>query len=69
MEFSPEIGFWSPFIFWFCMANATLSILFTIVVIIGGISDLKFLYRGLKEEFVDETDDGRVQTQKEISNS
>ncbi|HRJ72170.1 MAG TPA: hypothetical protein PLS03_08085 [Terrimicrobiaceae bacterium] len=61
MEFAPELGFWSPFIFWFCLVNAVLSILFTLVVIVGGISDLKYLFRALKEETVDEADDGRVQ--------
>ncbi|MFZ4778226.1 MAG: hypothetical protein ACOYM3_22875 [Terrimicrobiaceae bacterium] len=62
MQFSPELGFWSPFIFWFCLVNAILSILFTLVVIVGGIYDLKFLFRALREETVDETDDGRVPT-------
>jgi len=60
IEFSDKIGFWSPFIFWFCLVNAVLSILFTFVVIVGGISDLKYLFRALKEERTDETDDGRV---------
>ena len=60
MEFSPEIGFWSPFIFWFCLVNAVLSILFTLVVIVGGISDLRFLLHSLTSEIPDETDDGRV---------
>jgi hypothetical protein len=60
MEFSPEIGFWSPFIFWFCLGNAILSILFTFVVIVGGAFDLRFLLNSLKNETPDATDDGRV---------
>lgn len=61
MQFDPALGFWSPAIFWFCLINAILSMLFTVVVIVGGISDLKFLFKSLKEERIDETDDGRVQ--------
>ncbi len=64
MHFSPELGFWSPFIFWFCLVNAIISILFTLVVVVGGIYDLKFLFRALREENIDETDDGRVSTSK-----
>lgn len=60
MQFDPALGFWSPFIFWYCVSNAIISIAFTFVVIAGGFSDLKFLLRALKEETVDETDDGRV---------
>ncbi len=60
IHFSSEIGFWSPFIFWFVLINAIGCILFTLVVIVGGISDLRFLFRALQEEAIDETDDGRV---------
>ncbi|MFV0416435.1 MAG: hypothetical protein ACK5NG_08735 [Chthoniobacterales bacterium] len=62
IEFSPEIGFWSPAIFWYCVVTTILCALFTVVVIIGGLFDLKFLWHALKEEVVDESDDGRVQT-------
>ncbi len=61
MDFSPELGFWSPFVFWYCVVNAIASVGFTLVVIIGGFHDLKFLFRALREETVDETDDGRAQ--------
>jgi hypothetical protein len=60
MQFSPELGFWSPFIFWYCAINAIASVLFTLVVIVGGFYDLKYLFRALKEETIDETDDGRA---------
>ena len=33
---------------------------FTVVVTIGGIYDLIYLFRELNEEVLDETDDGRV---------
>lgn len=58
--FSPEIGFWSAFVFWFAVANTVATTLFTIVVIIGGAFDLRYLFRALESERVDETDDGRV---------
>lgn len=32
----------------------------TVVVTVGGIKDLKFLFKTLKEQSIDETDDGRV---------
>jgi len=61
MEFAPELGAWSPAIFWYCAINAFLSFGFTLVVIVGGFYDLKFLFRALKAERTDDTDDGRVQ--------
>ena len=57
---SPSLGFWSPLIFWFVAINAVLTGLFTLVVIVGGVFDLHFLFKALNEESVDETDDGRV---------
>jgi hypothetical protein len=60
MTFSPDIGLWSPFMFWFIVVNIIATTLFTVVVIIGGFSDLRFLLRALREETPDETDDGRV---------
>ena len=53
-------GFWSVFVFWFVTISVIGTIGFTIVVIIGGLADLKYLFRALAEEQVDETDDGRV---------
>ena len=38
----------------------TVSIVGTIIVLIGGIFDLKFFLKSLNEDVVDETDDGRV---------
>lgn len=60
IQFSEEIGFWSKFIFWYISINIVVTFLFTFVIIIGGLSDLRFLFKSLKEETVDETDDGRV---------
>ena len=60
IEFSEEIGFWSKFTFWYAFINAIVCACFTLVVIVGGIFDLKFLFAALKSEEVDETDDGRV---------
>lgn len=60
ITFSPEIGFWSPFVFWFVLINSVVCGLFAIVVIIGGFGDLRYLFRELRNAEVDETDDGRV---------
>lgn len=57
---SPDLSFWSPVIFWFVAVNAVLTGLFTLVVIVGGFFDLRFLFRALNTGEVDETDDGRV---------
>jgi len=60
IQFSEEIGFWSKFVFWYVAVNAVVCVIFTVVVIVGGLFDLRFLFKALKEEVVDETDDGRV---------
>ena len=36
------------------------SVIITIVTTIGGIFDLRYLFRSLKDEQVDDTDDGRI---------
>jgi hypothetical protein len=56
-------GFWSIFVFWFVVISVVATIGFTVVVIIGGFSDLRYLFRALDEQQVDETDDGRVVAQ------
>lgn len=60
IEFSENIKFWSAFTFWFVAVNIVVTIGFTVVVIIGGVFDLKFLFKSLKEQTMDESDDGRV---------
>jgi hypothetical protein len=60
IEFSESIKFWSAFTFWFVTINIFITVGFIVVVIIGGFFDLKFLFKALKEDTVDETDDGRV---------
>ena len=59
-RFSQDVGPWSPIIFWFVTINAFLTLGFILVVIVGGLSDLRFLLRALREEAEDSTDDGRV---------
>ena len=46
--------------FWFIVVNVIATTAFTIVVIVGGFFDLRFLIKSLREETPDETDDGRV---------
>ena len=41
--------------------NAYACLAFSLVVIVGGIYDLKFLLSALKVEEIDESDDGRVE--------
>ena len=60
IQFSPELGWWSKAIFWYVAINIVLCLGFTVVIIIGGIGDLRFLLKSMDEEKVDETDDGRV---------
>ena len=67
IEFSDKIGFWSPLVFWFVFINVFTCLAFTILVIFGGCFDLSFLFRALREEEVDEADDGRVQESRPTS--
>ncbi len=60
IQFSEQIGFWSRFIFWFVLLSTFVSMAFVIVVTIGGLSDLRFLLRAIREEPRDFTDDGRI---------
>lgn len=49
IEFSESVGFWSKFVFWFAAINVIVTLGFTVVVIIGGLFDLKYLFAALKE--------------------
>ena len=60
IQFSEQIGFWSKFIFWYVFINGFSCMVFTIVIIVGGFYDLRYLFRSLREEGIDEQDDGRV---------
>ena len=60
IEFAQELQPMTGIIYWFVVINAFACLAFTLVVIVGGILDLKFLFTALKEESVDESDDGRV---------
>lgn len=60
IEFAPDLQPISGIIYWFLVINALASLAFTMVVIVGGIYDLKFLLSALKAEKIDESDDGRV---------
>lgn len=55
-----SLGFWSGFVYWFAVINVVMTVAFTLVVIVGGIFDLQYLFRALREEAPDTTDDGRV---------
>lgn len=61
IQFSEQLGPWSPAVFWFVTINAFLTLGFIGVVIVGGLFDLRFLLAALRSEAVDPTDDGRVE--------
>lgn len=63
MGYFQSIEFWSAFMYWFIGINVVVTFLFTIVVIIGGIFDLKFLLKALRTSEVDNQDDGTVRSQ------
>ena len=65
IEFSTELGFWSKFTFWYVWINAFMTAGFLVLVIFGGLFDLRFLFRSLRAERADESDDGRV-TQQDV---
>ena len=44
----------------FLIVLTAFNIILTVVTTVGGVFDLKFLFKKLKEEVLDETDDGRV---------
>jgi hypothetical protein len=57
IHFSEQVGFWSKFVFWFALVNTVATLAFTIVVIIGGFYDLRYLFHALRspdEESQDE---------------
>jgi len=56
MEYKTMLDIW----FWYLLISFCLNIVVVIWVTIGGIFDLRYLFRVLKEEKVDDTDDGRV---------
>lgn len=60
IEFAQELQPISGITYWFLVINALASLIFTIVVTIGGVFDLKFLINALKSEKGDDMDDGRV---------
>jgi hypothetical protein len=60
IEFAEKLQPISGILYWFVVGNALASLLFTLVVTIGGVCDLKFLISALKSEDVDDADNGRV---------
>lgn len=61
IDFDQTLGLWSPFVYWFVVVNALACAAFTLVVIVGGLFDLQYLFKSLREETVDAADDGRVE--------
>jgi hypothetical protein len=62
IEFDPNLGVWSPFVYWFIVVSTLSCGVFMLVVIVGGVFDLRFLFKALGEEVSDDHDDGRVES-------
>ena len=60
IHFSPELGWWSVVTFWIVAISIVLNLAFTLLVMVGGIRDLRWLLKSMDESTSDETDDGRV---------
>ena len=56
MSYETMLNVW----FWYLMVSFWLNVVVVIWVTIGGIGDLRYLFRVLKTEAIDDTDDGRV---------
>ena len=56
MSYEKMLDIW----FWYLLISFCLNIVVVIWVTIGGVFDLKYLFKVLKEEQIDDTDDGRV---------
>ena len=52
---------WFQIWYWFGMIFIGIGVVLTLVVTIGGAFDLHWLLSRLKDEVVDEADDGRVE--------
>ena len=54
------MSFWMFFSYVLFIISCLIFLVITVVITVGGAYDLKFLFKSLKEEVLDETDDGRV---------
>ncbi len=54
---------WEKITIWYVAINLVLMLLYTIITAIGGAFDLIYLLRELAEKEIDETDNGRVESQ------
>ena len=53
---------WFQIWYWFSIVFIAIGVVLTLVVTIGGAFDLHWLLSRLKDEVVDEADDGRVES-------
>jgi hypothetical protein len=53
--------FWMYACYIYAFVTFACFFILTVIVTIGGIFDLKFLFKSLNQEVLDETDDGRVE--------
>jgi hypothetical protein len=56
MSYEKMLDVW----FWYLLISFCVNVVVVIWVTIGGVFDLRYLFKVLREELVDDTDDGRV---------
>ena len=49
IQFAPNLGWWSPAVFWYVIIGIVACLGFTVVVIIGGAMDLAYLLKSMDE--------------------
>jgi hypothetical protein len=49
ITFNPDLAGWSAFAFWTVFVSILVTLVFTLVVLVGGLADLKFLLASLAE--------------------
>lgn len=53
INFDPDLAGWSAFAFWTVFISIIVTLVFTLVVLVGGLADLKFLLASLDEPVSD----------------
>ena len=51
---------WAIVTYWYTVISLIIYVAFTIIISVGGFFDLRFLFRELDSQVLDEKDDGRA---------
>lgn len=57
ISFSEKFHAWSAFVFWIVIVSVLITLAFTVVVFIGGISDLRFLVNAMNQSLGEDDED------------